>query len=119
MIQLQFDHPNIKFVAPEEGISLWSDNMLVPNQGFHKANAEAWMNFYYQPEIAAEVAAWVNYICPVKGAQEAMEKIDPDLVDNELIFPTDETLANGYDFMALDTKTEQKYQQMFADVIGA
>ena len=48
-----------------------------------------------------------------------MEKIDPDLVDNELIFPTDETLANGYDFMALDTKTEQKYQQMFADVIGA
>ncbi len=119
VIQLQFENPNIKFVAPEEGISLWSDNMLVPNQGFHKANAEAWMNFYYQPEIAAEVAAWVNYICPVKGAQDAMTKIDPELAENPLIFPTDETLSNGYDFMALDTKTEQKYQQMFADVIGA
>jgi spermidine/putrescine transport system substrate-binding protein len=119
VIQLQFDNPNIKFVAPEEGLSLWSDNMLVPNQGFHKANAEAWMDFYYQPEIAAELAAWVNYICPVEGAQDAMTKIDPDLAENQLIFPTSETLANGYDFMALDTKTEQKYQQMFADVIGA
>jgi len=119
VIQLQFDNPNIKFVAPEEGISLWSDNMMVPNQGFHKANAEAWMDFYYQPEVAAELAAWVNYICPVQGAQDAMTKIDPDLAENQLIFPTSETLANGYDFMALDTKTEQKYQQMFADVIGA
>ena len=119
VIQLQFDNPNIRFVAPEEGLSLWSDNMLVPNQGMHKANAEAWMDFYYQPEIAAELAAWVNYICPVEGAQDAMTKIDPDLAENELIFPTSETLANGYDFMSLDTKTEQKYQQMFADVIGA
>ena len=119
VIQLQFDNPNIKFVAPEEGLSLWSDNMMVPNQGFHKANAEAWMDFYYQPEIAAELAAWVNYICPVEGAQDAMTKIDPDLAENQLIFPTSETLDKGYDFMSLDTKTEQKYQQMFADVIGA
>ncbi len=119
VIQLQFDNPNIKFVAPEEGLSLWSDNMVVPNKGDHKANAEAFMDFFYQPEIAAEVAAWVNYICPVEGAQEAMEAIDPDLANNELIFPTDELLANAYDFMGLDTKTEQAYQQMFADVIGA
>jgi spermidine/putrescine transport system substrate-binding protein len=119
VIQLQFDNPNIKFVAPEEGLSLWSDNMLVPNQGEHKANAEEWINFYYQPEVAAELAAWVNYICPVDGAQEAMTKIDPDLAENPLIFPTEDLLANAYDFMGLDTKTEQKYQQMFADVIGA
>jgi spermidine/putrescine transport system substrate-binding protein len=119
VIQLQFDNPNIKFVAPEEGLSLWSDNMIVPNKADHKANAEQWMNFFYQPEVAAEVAAWVNYICPVKGAQEAMEKIDPSLADNELIFPTDELMAKTYDMMAMDSKTEQDYQQQFAAVIGA
>ncbi len=48
-----------------------------------------------------------------------MEKIDPSLVDNPLIFPDADFLANTYDFMGLDSKTEQKYQQMFADVIGA
>ena len=119
VIQLQLDNPNIKFVAPEEGLSLSSDNMLVPNQGQHKTNAEAWMNFYYDPEIAAELAAWVNYICPVKGAQEAIAKIDPHLAENELIFPTETTLSKSHQFMGLDTKTEQKYQRMFADVIGA
>jgi len=118
VIQLQFDNPDIKFVAPEEGLSLWSDNMLVPNKGAHK-NAEALMNYYCEPEVAAGVAAWVNYICPVAGAQEAMAKIDPSLAENELIFPGDDLLARTYDLMSLDQKTEQKYQQQFAAVIGA
>jgi spermidine/putrescine transport system substrate-binding protein len=119
VIQLQFDDPNIKFVAPEEGLSIWSDNMLVPNKARHKANAEKLMNHYYDPEVAAQLAAWVNYICPVAGAQEAMTKIDKDLVDNELIFPTDELLSKTYSLKPLDGKTEQKYQKQFAAVTGA
>ena len=53
------ENPDIEWVVPEEGLSLWSDNMLVPNKAEHKTNAEALMNHYYQPEIAAELAAWV------------------------------------------------------------
>ena len=119
VIQLQFDNPNIRFIAPEEGLSLWSDNMLVPNKSSHKANAEQLMDFYYDPKTAAELAAWVNYICPVAGAQEEMTKIDPSLAENELIFPGVDLLANTYDFMTLDVKTDQKYQQMFAAVVGS
>ncbi|HEX5562614.1 MAG TPA: spermidine/putrescine ABC transporter substrate-binding protein [Nocardioidaceae bacterium] len=119
IIQLQFDNPHIKFVAPEEGLSLWSDNMLVPNKATHKTNAEKLMNYYYQPEVAAEVAAWVNYICPVQGAREAMTKIDKSLADNELIFPSDQLLSKSHGFMALDQSKERKYQQQFAAVIGA
>lgn len=63
VIAMQYDNPDIKWVVPEEGLSLWSDNMLVPNRADHKANAEALMNHYYDPEIAATLAAWVNYIC--------------------------------------------------------
>ena len=77
------------------------------------------MNYYYEPEVAATLAAWVNYICPVEGAKQAMEKIDNTLVDNELIFPSTETLAKAKDFMGLDEKTEQRYQKQFATVIGA
>jgi spermidine/putrescine transport system substrate-binding protein len=119
VIQLQFENPDIKFVAPEEGLSIWSDNMLVPNKATHKANAEALMNYYYEPQVAAELAAWVNYICPVSGAQDAMTKIDPELAENPLIFPDDELLKNTYAMKALDQKTEQKYQKQFASVIGA
>ena len=119
VIQLQFDNPDIKFVAPEEGLALWSDNMLVPNKATHKANAEELMNYYYDPEVAAELAAWVNYICPVVGAQEEMEKIDPSLVDNQLIFPTEETLPRPRTSWGSTEKQEQDYQKQFAAVIGA
>jgi spermidine/putrescine transport system substrate-binding protein len=119
VIQLQFDNPDIKFVAPEEGLALWSDNMLVPNKADHKANAEKLMDFYYDPVNAATLAAWVNYICPVNGAKQAMEKIDSSLVDNQLIFPDETTLSKAKSFMGLDEKTEQNYQKQFAAVIGA
>ncbi len=119
VVQLQYDNPNIKFVAPEEGLALWSDNMLVPNKATHKTNAESLMDFYYDPKMAAELAAWVNYICPVAGAREEMTKIDPDLVENELIFPGDELMAKTYGFMGLDEKSEQDYQRQFAAVMGA
>jgi spermidine/putrescine transport system substrate-binding protein len=119
VIQLQFENPDIKFVAPEEGLSLWSDNMMVPNKAEHKANAEKLMNYYYQPDVAAQLAAWVNYICPVDGAKEEMTKIDPSLAENPLIFPDEQMLAQTYDFMALSQQQEQEYQQQFASVIGA
>lgn len=119
VIQLQFDNPDIKFIAPHEGLSIWSDNMLVPNKSAHKANAEMLMNYYYEPEVAAQLAAWVNYICPVNGAQDAMRKIDPSLADNELIFPSSDLLKKTYNLKALDQKTEAMYQKQFASVIGA
>ncbi|MEO8328660.1 MAG: spermidine/putrescine ABC transporter substrate-binding protein [Candidatus Nanopelagicales bacterium] len=101
VIQLQFDNPDIKFVVPDAGGMLWSDNMLIPNGVQHKLNAELWMNYYYQPEVAAELAAWVNYICPVVGAQEIMAKTDKSLAANPLIFPTEEDYAKLSIFRAL------------------
>ncbi len=118
VIAMQFDNPDIKWVVPEEGLTLWSDNMLVPNKADHKANAEALMNFYYEPVNAAMLAAWVNYISPVQGAQDAMEEIDPSLVDNPLIFPSEEFLADSFEFMPLDESQAQEYETEFSQVTG-
>jgi spermidine/putrescine transport system substrate-binding protein len=118
VIQAQFDNPDIKFVVPEEGLSLWSDNMLVPNKSEHRENAEKWIDYYYQPEVAAKLAAWVNYICPVEGARDAMVKIDDSLVDNKLIFPDEEDLKDTFDFMVLDDKQNQQYEGEWSDVTG-
>lgn len=106
------------FVIPESGGLLWSDDMMIPAMARHKANAELLMDWYYDPEIAAEVAAWVQYVCPVKGAQEAMERIDPELVDNPLIFPTPEDLANITAFKPLTSTEQNAYNRAFQSVIG-
>jgi spermidine/putrescine transport system substrate-binding protein len=119
VIQLQFDNPDIRFVAPEEGLYLWSDNIMIPNLATHKANAERFVNHYYEPEVAARLAAFINNVCPVKGAQQAMEKIAPDLVDNPLIFPSDDFVArNTFEFMTLDETSGKRYERDFADAIG-
>ncbi|WP_254069683.1 ABC transporter substrate-binding protein [Pimelobacter simplex] len=112
------ENEDLVFVAPEEGQMIWADNMLIPNLATHQGNAEEWINFYYEPEIAAKLASFVWYICPVKGAQQAMEKVDPSLVDNPLIFPTEESLATTHAFMALEEFQIRAYEGDFADVIG-
>jgi spermidine/putrescine transport system substrate-binding protein len=119
VIQLSLEDEKIRFVAPEEGIGIFSDVMVVPNKATHKANAEQLMNYYYDPKVAAELAAYVNYICPVVGAQEAMRTIDPDLADNTLIFPDEATLAKAKAFKPLSDDEEKKYETKFQQVIGA
>ncbi len=119
VIQLQADNPNIKFVVPESGLMIWSDNMMIPNKARHKLNAERLMNYYYQPKVAAELAAYVNYICPVEGAQEEMRSIDKSLANNPLIFPDAATLSKTHVFKALDQQQERKYTDMFQAVTGA
>jgi spermidine/putrescine transport system substrate-binding protein len=109
-----------EFAIPEAGGTIWNDNFLVPIGSPRKSNAEKLIDFYYDPEIAAEVAAWVNYITPVVGAREAAEAIDPSLVDNQLIFPNADTLSQVKRFRSLTPAEEQSFGSEFQSVlIGA
>jgi spermidine/putrescine transport system substrate-binding protein len=107
-----------KFELPESGGTLWADNMMVPVGSPHKKNAEKLIDYYYDPKVAAEVAAYVNYICPVAGAQAEMEKIDPDLAKNPFIFPDDSFLAKSKLFRTLTPQEETKYNLAFQKVLG-
>ncbi|MBA2768790.1 MAG: spermidine/putrescine ABC transporter substrate-binding protein [Sporichthyaceae bacterium] len=118
LARFEEEDPNYTFALPESGGTLWSDNLMVPIASPYKANAEKLMDFYYRPDIAAEVAAYVNYICPVDGAQEEMEKIDPSLVDSPLIFPTEEDLAKVQVVRSLTPDEETKFSEEFQKVIG-
>lgn len=93
VIQLQADNPDIEFVVPEEGAELWADSLMIPNLAGHKRNAERLVDYYYEPEVAAELAAWVNYVCPVPAAQDVLasskDKETAALAEDPLIFPDD------------------------------
>jgi spermidine/putrescine transport system substrate-binding protein len=117
MVQLQIDHPGLKWILPKDGGIIWTDNMLIP-KGANAYAASVLMNWYYRPEIAAEVEDYVNYICPVVGADKVLEKSDPAVAKNTLIFPTKEMLANA---RAFDVKAvaNLKYKKEFQKLIGA
>jgi spermidine/putrescine transport system substrate-binding protein len=106
------------FALPDAGGTLFSDNMMVPIGARHKANAEKLMDYYYDPAVAAQVAAYVSYICPVQGAKEAMEQIDPALVSNTSIFPDDAALAKAKLFRTLTPQEETDFGGLFQKTIG-
>ena len=106
------------FAIPESGGMLWSDNMLIPSTSTHKKNAETLINYYYEPSVAAQVAAYVNYICPVEEAKPELEKIDPALAESPFIFPDEATLAKVKVFRALSADEQTTFQTAFDEAIG-
>ena len=87
------DDPDLLgFAIPESGGVIWADHFMVPKASAEVANVQKLIDFYYDPAVAAQVAAYVNYITPVDGARDEMAKIDSTLVDNPLVFPDQDTL---------------------------
>jgi spermidine/putrescine transport system substrate-binding protein len=93
--------------------------MMLPAKVEHPYAAETFMNYVYDPEVAAKICAYVNYISPVEGVREILEKDDPKLAENELIFPSDDTLASLHPFVDLDEDEERRMNEAMQAVVGA
>jgi spermidine/putrescine transport system substrate-binding protein len=108
------------FAIPESGGTISGDNLMIPSTASAegKANAEKLINFYYDPAIAAEVAAYVNYVCPVKGAQAEMEKIAPELASSPFIFPDDAMSKRLNVFRSLTPAEETSWTEAFQKAAG-
>lgn len=107
-----------KFVVPEAGATLFIDSFCMPNAVESFEQVHTMIDYYYQPEVAAEVAAYVEYVTPVAGAREAMESIDPEMAENPLIFPDEEMSARVYDMRALTAEEDNRYSQAYQAILG-
>ncbi|WP_369262657.1 PotD/PotF family extracellular solute-binding protein [Streptomyces sp. R35] len=119
VVQLKADSPDVDFIIPDSGYLTSSDNMLIPNKARHKTNAERLMDYYYEPGPAAELAAYINYVCPVDGVKEELAKIDKSAADNPLIIPDKAMQAKSHAFRSLSEKEETAYESKFAKLTGA
>jgi spermidine/putrescine transport system substrate-binding protein len=119
VFQLKSDNPKLEFLIPDEGAMLWTDNMMIPQKPPHAYAAETMMNYVYDPMVAAKIAAYVNYVTPVAGAQQAMQKIDPKLATNQLIFPSAATRTKLHPYVNLTASEERTMNDAMQKVIGA
>ncbi|MBI0299942.1 spermidine/putrescine ABC transporter substrate-binding protein [Streptomyces sp. PRKS01-29] len=119
LIQLQSDNPEIEFAIPDAGYMTATDNLLVPNKARHKRNAERLIDYFYEPKVAAKIAAYINYVCPVDGVREELAKIDKALADNPLILPDEEMAAKSHSFRSLSSTEETAFEDKFAKLTGA
>lgn len=119
IIQLQADNPDIRYSIPAAGYITSTDNLLVPAQSRHKTNAEKLIDHYYELPVAAQLAAYINYVCPVDGVKDELAKIDPELADNTLILPDKAMAKKSHAFRSLTGAEETAYEEKFAKLIGA
>ncbi len=119
VVALQSDNPDLRFAYPEEGNVIFTDELLMPAGVQNPYAAETMMNHLYEPEVAATLAAYINYISPVKGAQEVLMERDPDIAENELIFPPAEVQERFQSYPTLEPADEREMQEAMARVTGA
>lgn len=111
--------PDDNFIYPTEGLVASTDNMLIPKGAVNKDAAQAMIDFLYDVDIAARLAAGIKYISPVFGAGEAIAAIDPELAENPLIFPPPDVVARTYEYPAYDDDKDLYFQDLIDQLMGA
>ena len=95
---------------------VFTDSMQIPVGARNPRAALKMMDYVYQPEVQAKIAAYVNYVPPVKGVREILQKDDPEVAENELIFPD---LSKAHTFVTLKPEEERELESAFQRAIGA
>ena len=113
----------IKFVVPDEGGILWVDNMAIPQDATNPIDAHQMMDFVYQPDIAAQMTAWINYISPVPAAQPILQKAKDSytkqVANSPLVFPTPDMESRLHHYKNLTEEEEAEWQGLFDEVTQA
>jgi spermidine/putrescine transport system substrate-binding protein len=120
--------PDIKFVVPEEGAVLWTDNMAIPKAAKHPLDAITYMDYVYRPEVAAKLAEYIAYITPVPAVKEQFQadaatasgedkEVLEGLVDSPLVFPSEADLAKTKRYRVLSVEEEQVWDRIFQPII--
>lgn len=116
-VQLQADDPNIEWRMPTEGCILWSDNMVIPTGAPNPTAAEAFVDYVYDRRAAAQIAAYVNYVSPVAGVRDVLAETDPELANNQLIFPSEEFTRSCSTQPVLSGERQQRITRAFNAVL--
>jgi spermidine/putrescine transport system substrate-binding protein len=120
------DEPDVTFYVPEEGGVLWATPMEIPRGAAHPRDAHAFMDYVYDPEVAADITSWVGYITPVPEVQDvlldrAKSAKDPSflksLASSPYVFPTEEMKAKVHSYKVLSEEEETAYNELFSEVV--
>ncbi len=119
---LGMGNPDVRYVVPDSGGTLWFDTMLIPAGASGVDDVAEWMNFVYDPTNAAQITASVQFMSPVQGVQDVLRSNggeDAALADNPLLFPDEATQERLHTFATLSEDEEAKFDEEFSKISGA
>jgi len=123
------DGTNLKFVIPEEGGTIWTDNFAIPITAANPVDALMLIDFFYEVGNAASLAEYINYVCPVPAAQAQIRKdaarLSGDSRDemlavaaSSLVFPSEKDYRKLHYYVGFDTAEEQRdFNRLFEPIV--
>ena len=119
---------DLRFVIPDEGGTLWTDNMMIPKYAQNPVDAMMLMDWYYRPPIAAQLTESINYISAVPAAQPIIARdaakasgssrqLLHEVATSELVWPTPADYQRLYNYADVSGKLQAEYEATFNPVI--
>jgi spermidine/putrescine transport system substrate-binding protein len=118
VVQLQADNPDLQFVVPVTGGTIFIDTMVIPYTTQHQDWAETWINYVYDRQNYARLIAHIKYVPVLSNMVDDLNKIDPKLAANPLINPPQSVLDNVKSWPALSDQQTQEFNKMYGAVTG-
>ena len=96
----QSGYPELKFIVPQEGVMIWTDNMMIPAGAANPLDALTYMNYVYDPHVAALMANYIWYITPVPAAKTIVETLPggKPVASSPLVFPDQALFAKTHQY---------------------
>jgi spermidine/putrescine transport system substrate-binding protein len=123
------DGTNFEFVIPEEGGTIWTDNMTIPITAKNPVDAIELIDFFYQVDISATLASYINYVCPVPAAKDQMladaaklsgedkEGLE-EIAKSPLVFPSQNEYSKLHYYVTFEAANEQQsFQRTFEPIV--
>jgi spermidine/putrescine transport system substrate-binding protein len=88
-LTLMDEYPNLVYVIPEEGSSVWTDTMVIPDTAPNVDAAYEWINFMLDSDNSASLVERLKFSTPLESA---FNKLPDDLRSDTNLFPSDEIL---------------------------
>jgi spermidine/putrescine transport system substrate-binding protein len=118
----------LKFVVPDEGAPIWTDNMCIPAHARHPVDAMIYADWVYQPQPAAMLADYINYITPVSATQQIFKKEAAQATDakdkkyyqelstSPLIYPSPAEFARLHHYRDLTQREQVIWNNLFEPI---
>ncbi|HEY9884096.1 MAG TPA: spermidine/putrescine ABC transporter substrate-binding protein [Thermosynechococcaceae cyanobacterium] len=109
-------NPDLKYVIPSSGTSLWSDTMVIPKTAPNPDVAYAWINYVLQPSVAAQMTERLNFASP---NQSAFDQLPAPLRNNEILFPPESLLTKCESVAPVKASIEELYEKYWTQLTSS
>ena len=111
-VYMMEENEDLRYVVPKEGSNYWFDNMVIPKTSNNKKEAEMFINYMSRPDVALKNTRYIGYST---ANAETMKLLEPDEINNEVAYPSDDVINNCEVFLD-PGEFIKEYDRIWTDV---